>query len=425
MRFSIWALDYGLTPFRVCVDYRMAKRKKKSGGGAFGKKRAANQSVAPMRGLHHFPSGAEMMLKSIRRITDSSHLQSQEEIERFLREHVIGKTPEEIARIADEISPPSPVEQADRLIDELPSDTTDEDAIRAAREALAISPDCLSAWLLLGKCEPDELKAMEHFEEGIKRGKERFKSEIESVHESLGLWGNVAARDLIRLMIEKAGLVQSAGTIDQAIAIYREILKWNPGDNSGVRGSLLFLLLIQRKFQDARALFDAYPNDSDITMAWGSAFLSIVETIERTKYELPQDDGLIAKSTKPQDFIKSLGPEFDQVKKDLRRATEINPFVPMLFIERGLYAVETNDMAIFGGPYEAIKYLHRWAILWQASGAPMAFSMSAAPKNIKKHLKNPAMAEELFDIAEQIEDYEGPPWWQELDEIGSDKAKRD
>ena len=187
----------------------------------------------------------------------------------------------------------------------------------------------------------------------------------------------------------------------------------------------MFLLLIQRKFQDARALFDAYPNDSDITMAWGSAFLSIVETIERTKYELPQDDGLIAKSTKPQDFIKSLGPEFDQVKKDLRRATEINPFVPMLFIERGLYAVETNDMAIFGGPYEAIKYLHRWAILWQASGAPMAFIMSAAPKNIKKHLKNPAMAEELFDIAEQIEDYEGPPWWQELDEIGSDKAKRD
>ena len=364
------------------------------------------------------------MLKSMRRIADSVNFQSQEEMERFLYENVIGKTEEEIARIADEISPPTPVEQADRLIDELPSDSTDEDAIRTAREALAISPDCLPAWLLLGRREHDETKAMEYLEEGIKRGKERFRDEIESVHEDLGLWGNVEARDLVRLMIEKAGLLQNAQTIDQAIPVYREILKWNPGDNCGVRGLLLLLLIIKRELKDARALLDAYPNDSDTTMAWGCAFLSIVEMLERTGYELPKDETL-EKFKTPQDFVNSFGAEFNQAKKDIKRATEINPFVPILLNEAGLFDLEASDTATFGGPYEAIEYLHVWAILWHAAGLPMIFIMTAGPKNIKKHLKNRVIAEELLDISEQIKDYDGPPWWEELDESDSDKAKDD
>jgi tetratricopeptide (TPR) repeat protein len=402
----------------------MAKRKKKSGGGGFGKMRSANQSVTPMPGYQHNPLGAGTMLKSIRRITDSANFQSQEEMERFMYENVIGKTEEEIARIADEISPLTPVEQADRLIDELPSSLTDKDAIRTAREALAISPECLPAWLLLGRREHDETKAMEYFEEGIKRGKERFKNEIESVHEHLGLWGNVEARDLIRLMIEKAGLLQNAKTIDQAIPAYREILKWNPGDNCGARGSLLLILLIKHEFKDARALLDAYPNDSDTTMAWGCAFLSIVEMLERTGCELPKDETL-EKFKTPQDFVNSFGAEFNQAKKDIKRATEINPFVPILLNEAGLFALEASDTATFGGPYEAIEYLHVWAILWHAAGLPMIFIMTAGPKNIKKHLKNRMLAEEILDISEQIKDYDGPPWWEELDESDSNKGKDD
>ena len=402
----------------------MAKKKKKSGGGAFGKKRSANKAVTPMPAYQHNPFGAGTILKSIRRITESSNFQSEKEIERFLYKHVIGKTEEEIARIADEISPPTPVEQADRLIDELPADITDEDAIRAARKALAISQDCLSAWLLLGRCEHDEAKAMEYLEEGIKRGKERFRDEIESVHEDLGLWGNVEARDLIRLMIEKAGLLQNAKIIDQAIPVHREILKWNPGDNCGVRGLLLLLLIIKRELKDARALLDAYPNDSDTTMAWGCAFLSIVEMFERTGYELPEDETL-EKFKNPQDFVKSFGPEFDQAKKDIKRATEINPFVPILLNEAGLFALEASDVATFGGPYEAIEYLHVWAIIWHAAGLPMIFMMASVPKNIKKHLKNRVIADEFYDVAEQIQDYEGPPWWQEFDEIDPHKAKGD
>ena len=183
-------------------------------------------------------------------------------------------------------------------------------------------------------------------------------------------------------------------------------------------------MIIKRELKDARALLDAYPNDSDTTMAWGCAFLSIVEMFERTGYELPEDETL-EKFKNPQDFVKSFGPEFDQAKKDIKRATEINPFVPILLNEAGLFALEASDVATFGGPYEAIEYLHVWAIIWHAAGLPMIFMMASVPKNIKKHLKNRAIADEFYDVAEQIQDYEGPPWWQEFDEIDPHKAKGD
>jgi tetratricopeptide (TPR) repeat protein len=377
-----------------------------------------------MRGFEGDPRGAEPMLKLIRRIAESRNFESQEEFERFLNEDFIGKTPEELAAMADAIAPPTPVEQADRLIDELPEDATDEHIIRTARQALAISPDSIAAWLMLGIHAPDDSKAMEHFEQGIQRGKQRFREEMESIHDELGLWGHIAARDLIRLMSEKAKLLENEKGSGQAIAIYREILKLNPRDNHGVRGDLLLLLVIQRRIEEARALVDAYPNDADTAIAWGRAFVSIVEAIDRTGYELPEED-ISERFSSSEAFLKTLGPEFDHARKDVRKAVEVNPFVPLFFSEPGLYEVQTDDMVAFGGPYEAIDYLKRWSVLWHITGLPMIMLTAAAPKNIKKHLKGRVVSEELVDIVDQLENYDGPPWWQAIDDYDPEKPIRD
>jgi hypothetical protein len=206
--------------------------------------------------------------------------------------------------------------------------------------------------------------------------------------------------------------------------IYREILALNPRDNQGVRGSLLLLLMVMRRIDEGRALVNAYPNDADTAMAWGRAFVSIVETMDRTGYELPEDESM-GRFESPQAFLKTLGPEFDQAKKDVEQAARVNPFVPLFYTEAGLFEVETDDMVAFGGPYEAVSYLQRWGILWHATGLPMMMLTAALPRNMKKHVKHRVMAEELADIAEQIEDYDGDPWWQAIEEYDPEKPIRD
>lgn len=401
----------------------MAKRKKKSGGGAFGKAKKDGPGAAPPMRMGN-PRASEQTMKLIQRISAGKEFETMEEFQSFMNEHIVGKSPEVLAVMADMVSSETPVERADRLIDEIPEDATDEHIMRTARQALAISQDSLAAWLMLGIHAEDDAKAMERFEQGIQRGRERFKKEIESIHDDIGLWGHIAARDLIRLMIEKAKLQENEKNAEEAIATYREILRLNPRDNQGVRGDLLLLLMVFRRIAEGRELVEAYPNDADTAMAWGRAFISIVEAMDGSGYEPPEEDPS-ERFDSPQEFLKTLGPEFDKARKDVEQAARVNPFVPLFYTEAGLLELETDDMAAFGGPYEAISYLQRWAILWHASGLPMVMLTAAAPRNIKKHVKHRVVAEELADIVDQLELYDGPPWWRTIEEHDPENPIRD
>lgn len=366
------------------------------------------------------------MMKMIQRLAENKDFESQEDLERYLNQNLVGKTPEELAAMmADEIAPSTPEEHADLLLEELSEDSTPEEIANKAREALDISQDSISAWLLLGTNEPDATLAMEHVEQGIRRGMARFREELEAADGELGIWGDIAARDLIRLMVAKAKLLESGGEMEEAVAVYREVLHWNPQDNLGARGDLLLLLMFQRRIEEARALLDAHPNDSDTTMAWGRALVSIVATMDRTGYELTEDEDPTERYDTPQAFLKSLGPEFDESKKAFRQAAKVNPFVPLFFGEAGLFEVETSSMIAIGGPYEAINYLQKWAILWYIIGLPVAMLTAAAPRNVKKYFKQRVLSEELMDIAEQLENHDGPPWWEALDDLDPDETARD
>lgn len=75
--------------------------------------------------------------------------------------------------------------------------------------------------------------------------------------------------------------------------------------------------------------------------------------------------------------------------------------------------------------YEAASYLQRWRILWHATGLPMVMLTAALPRNIKKHVKHRIVAEELADIADLLENHEGDPWWQVIEEFDPGKPIRD
>lgn len=396
----------------------MAKRKKKNAGGGFGKPKPATRRDEQTPEIIDRTRRTEPTLKLIERILENKQFDSDEEMQQFFQNELMNKSPEELFDMAEALAPATAAETAERMMNDLPDDCTVEEVLDAARQAVAIAPECIAAWLMLGIHETDEAKALEATNQGIEQGTRLFREKIDSIGDELGLWGHITARDLLRLMANKAKLLEeSRGGFEQAEAAYRQCLAWNPGDNIGIRGNLLRLLMVQRRTDDAQALLDTFPQDTSTAMVWGRALVSIIQAIDRTGYE-PPDSNLSDQYPTPRDYLNTLDPEFDEAKQQVRKAARVNPFVSILIVEAGLFEVDVPGMIIANGPFEALEYLQKWAVIWQIAGLPMVMLTDAAPKNIQSQIKGRAMAQEVVEIAEQLEDYDGPGWWQILhDEV--------
>lgn len=171
--------------------------------------------------------------------------------------------------------------------------------------------------------------------------------------------------------------------------------------------------MVFRKIGEGRKLLDAYPDDADTAMAWGRAFVTIIEAMDRTGIQLPAESPEEIGLSLP-GYLKSLGPEFTASMRESKRAAELNPFVPLLFGRGGLMGIEVTDMVAFGGPYEAVNCLQKWGPLWHVSGLPMLFLTVSAPRNPKRYLKQGLMSRELAEVMDQLHSHLGRPWWESL-----------
>lgn len=121
--------------------------------------------------------------------------------------------------------------------------------IKRARQALAVSPDCADAWVILAESASTPDLALERYEQGVTAGvgaigAERFK---ELQGES---WGHLDTRPYMRARLGLAQMVRDLGRQEEALTHYRELLRLNPNDNQGVR-YLLVAALLERN-RDAR-----------------------------------------------------------------------------------------------------------------------------------------------------------------------------
>lgn len=401
----------------------MAKRKKKRSGGGFGKPKPATRGGGQEPEIIDRTRRGEPTLKLIERILENKEFESEEAMQHFFENELLQKSPEDLLAMADEIVPPTDAEKAERLLNDLPDDCTIGDVLEAAHAAIAHAPDCIAAWLMLGVHEPDEAKALEYTDKGIERATALFQDEIENIHDDLGLWGNIATRDLLRLLANKARLhEETPGGFELAEAAYRQCLAWNANDNVGIRGNLLRLMMVQRRIDEAQALVEAFPDDSSTVMIWGGALLAIVQAIDRTGYDPPESD-LADQYPSPRAYLDTLGPEFDEAKHCVRKAARANPFVPYIITEPGLFEVDVPGMIVANGPFEAVEYLQKWAVVWQIAGLPMVMLTDSLPKNLESQIKGRGMAQEIVEIAGQLDEYDGPGWWQVLHDQVAENEK--
>ncbi len=358
------------------------------------------------------------MMKMIHKIVASREFGSIEEMQGFVGDYLIGLDLEELEAMLPDDGPQSDLERAESLMDGIPEGTSAEEVIRIAKQALALSEYCMGAWFEFGVYAEDTATALERFEKGIERGRVCLEEQIRKSGVGHGLWGSIEARDFMRLLEEKAKALVVLTKLEQAAEVYEEILALNPIDNQGIRSELLRIFLIHRRLEDARMLLDRFPDDALVDMAYGRALLEIVETADNTAFEIPDADSPGAPAS-PAAFRKSLGPEFNLAIRCLNEAEKINPFVPLFLTHGSILDVEVDELACFGGPYEAVIYAQQWCFLWYASGLPFLLLSDVPLGKLKKLVKTPHIAEELMDVTDQLEEFvalEGQPWWERFDD---------
>ncbi|MBI5877379.1 MAG: hypothetical protein HZB53_06995 [Chloroflexi bacterium] len=130
--------------------------------------------------------------------------------------------------------------------------------IALTHDALALSPDCADAYVLLAEEEaPTVEKALEYYRAGVAAGERALGPE--TFAEDVGhFWLVFETRPYMRARLGVATSLERLHRFDEAVAEMREMLRLNPNDNQGVRDILLNLLMIMQRDDDVDALLDAY-----------------------------------------------------------------------------------------------------------------------------------------------------------------------
>jgi tetratricopeptide (TPR) repeat protein len=137
--------------------------------------------------------------------------------------------------------------------------------IKLARRALAVSPDCADAYVMLGEASASPQEARAWYERGVDAAARAIGAEEFAALQG-EFWGHLETRPYMRARLALAQALRGLGHEEEALNHYRELLRLNPNDNQGVRYLLLPALLEQRRDEEADRLIQEH--DGDIQATW-------------------------------------------------------------------------------------------------------------------------------------------------------------
>jgi tetratricopeptide (TPR) repeat protein len=136
-----------------------------------------------------------------------------------------------------------------------------------AHEALEICPDCADAYVLLAEEEADTLgRALEYYQNGVEAGERALGKEYFEEEKAGGFWLLSETRPYMRARRGLANVLWELDRNEEAMIQYQDMLRLNPGDNQGIRYSLLNLLLDMGRDAEARRLLKEY--EGEWTAEW-------------------------------------------------------------------------------------------------------------------------------------------------------------
>jgi len=163
------------------------------------------------------------------------------------------------------------LDRAQEIIYDAWEASTAKRRVALAEKALATSPLCADAYVLLA----------EHAKQGSDRELDSWRRALEAGEKALGkdgfdeyaghFWGFLETRPYMRARLGLAVALWRRGVRDEAIDHLREMLRLNPNDNQGVRYILSAYLIEADRDQDLATLLAAYPEDGMAGWAWTTA----------------------------------------------------------------------------------------------------------------------------------------------------------
>lgn len=258
-------------------------------------------------------------LAQIGRLLEGQDFATIEEANVFLKQALVGNSPPILA-------PRTPLEEAQELVYQA-LEATGPRRIRLARQALARSPDCADAYVLLAEATNDPQQAKRFYEQGMEAGMRALGPE--PFAEDVGhFWGIVETRGYMRARQGLAEVLWVLGEREAAIGHAQELLRLNPMDNQGTRYLLAEWLLAVGDDDTLAQLLRAYPDDGTATWAYTTALL-------RFRQHGP---GAVA-------------------TRALKAALKTNPYVPFYLFGLWELPEELPDYVGMGDENEAVSYV--------------------------------------------------------------------
>lgn len=218
---------------------------------------------------------------------------------------------------------------------------TDAGAAALARQALAISPDCVDAYSILAETDAKSAEeACDYYRQGVDVGR-RSLGEAFFVEHAGHFWGMIETRPYMRACQGLADCLWAMGREQDSIAHSEALLDLNPSDNQGIRDVLLSRYLALGNDAGAERLFRQYKDE------WSAAFLW-----SRVLFDLRQGDQVAAKA-------------------DLKTAIKCNRHVANFFTGKRKLPAELPATYSPGNQDEAVLYMANFAEAWLASSDAM------------------------------------------------------
>ena len=155
------------------------------------------------------------------------------------------------------------LDEAYELLEKAEKTKSKKQAIKLAKEAYDMCPDCFDALLFQVELEENSIKRDKLLNEGLDFEKDRLEEEGYFDKDTIGhFYGVFETRPYIRGLYRKAYYLVVDGKIKQARDICLEILRLNNNDNTGARYLLMAIYAYLEDEKEMLKLYKKYPEEN-------------------------------------------------------------------------------------------------------------------------------------------------------------------
>lgn len=155
------------------------------------------------------------------------------------------------------------LDDAYELLEQAENAKTKNQAIKLAKEAYDMCPDCFDAVLFQAELEENSIKRDKLLNEGLEFEKNRLEEEGYFDKDNIGhFYGIFETRPYIRGLYRKADYLIADGKAKQARDICLEILRLNNNDNTGARYLLMAIYAYLEDEKEMLKLYKKYPEEA-------------------------------------------------------------------------------------------------------------------------------------------------------------------